>query len=309
VTENPAQCRNCHQTLSGEYCFVCGQRDRDIRLGDIVSDAAEDISHTDSRLWRTVLGLLFHPGQVTADYLAGRRASYVPPLRLYFILSFFLFLVVSQAPIEQDGGLVVNEDGEIVSLNVDDSGVYFGLEPESPVAAQAGQGQTNRQDSDEPDAQELNLNTDLPDWLAEYEPRFKANVTRLEENPGIFTRSLLERLPQVMFVLLPLFAMLLQLCYLFSRFHYLQHLVFSLHYHSLAFLLFLLSWVLGRMLPGNYTSWVLLLIALYLPAAMIRVYESGTVAAIGKSMFMAFAYSILVLVAFSIYALLNLVLL
>ena len=117
-----------------------------------------------------------------------------------------------------------------------------------------------------------------------------------------------QRLPQMMFVLLPLFALILQCSYLFSPYHYLQHLIFSLHFHSFAFLLYLLQWLLGLVRQGDYLGWVFLALLLYLPIALVRVYQSGIPAAIAKSMFINFAYFLLVTLAGVGYVLINLAL-
>ena len=53
------------------------------------------ISHADSRLWRTLRALLFRPGYLSQQFLAGRRARYLSPFRLYFVLSVLFFLMVS----------------------------------------------------------------------------------------------------------------------------------------------------------------------------------------------------------------------
>ena len=54
--------------------------------------ATEDLTHADSRLWRTLAALLFKPGHLTREFLAGRRARYLPPVRLYLVLSVLFFL-------------------------------------------------------------------------------------------------------------------------------------------------------------------------------------------------------------------------
>ena len=42
-------------------------------------------------LWRTLVALLWHPGRLTVEYFAGRRARYIAPLRLYLTFSLILF--------------------------------------------------------------------------------------------------------------------------------------------------------------------------------------------------------------------------
>ncbi|MFZ5544798.1 MAG: DUF3667 domain-containing protein [Pseudomonadota bacterium] len=49
-------------------------------------------------LWRTLKLLLFKPGQLTREYLAGRRRRYVLPLRIYLTASFLFFLIVKLLP-------------------------------------------------------------------------------------------------------------------------------------------------------------------------------------------------------------------
>ncbi len=53
----------------------------------------------DSRAFRTARRLLFRPGELTADYLAGRRASQVPPLQTYALAAALLFLAGTVHPI------------------------------------------------------------------------------------------------------------------------------------------------------------------------------------------------------------------
>ena len=71
------------------------------------------------------------------------------------------------------------------------------------------------------------------------------NGRKIEEDPAKLWRSLLERLPQSLFFLLPLFALLLKLMYIFKKRLYVEHLIVALHSHSFLFLSFVL------MLFGN----------------------------------------------------------
>ena len=88
-------CLNCGAPLAGQYCGQCGQRatSRFISLWGLISDAFGDLFELDSRLWRTVVPLLIRPGLLTKEYLQGRRARYMPPFRMYLVLSLFFFIV------------------------------------------------------------------------------------------------------------------------------------------------------------------------------------------------------------------------
>lgn len=88
-------CLNCGAELGGQYCGQCGQRatSRLISLWELIRDAFGDLFELDSRLWRTLVPLLARPGRLTRDYLEGRRARYMPPFRMYLVLSVVFFVV------------------------------------------------------------------------------------------------------------------------------------------------------------------------------------------------------------------------
>lgn len=100
-------CANCETPLQGQYCANCGQRARDrmISVWELVKEASEVLTSLDSRLWRTLGMLLFRPGRLTSDYLLGRRARYIPALRLFLGLSLiFFFLFSIDASFNVNGG-------------------------------------------------------------------------------------------------------------------------------------------------------------------------------------------------------------
>jgi hypothetical protein len=95
-TEEPSRaCRNCGTPLMGRYCHLCGQRRRteepSIRL--LVERFFDNVLEVDSRIVRTLRLLFFAPGALSAHYFAGRRADFIPPIRLYLVSSFAFFLL------------------------------------------------------------------------------------------------------------------------------------------------------------------------------------------------------------------------
>jgi hypothetical protein len=296
--------------LTGEYCSGCGQRERgaDIRLADLAGEAFEELARLDGRVWRTLIGLVFKPGVVTADYLAGHRARYIPPLRLYLVVSFLVFLVISLTPPEIY--IATAPDFDVDSARDMERGLYV------PVKRADGS-RENLALSEYLQEQEetggmfglLDEDANLPAWLRDWIERFRGNVSNIEEAPGDFVDLLLQRLPQMMFFLLPLFAVLLQLGYLWSPFHYLQHFVFSLHYHTAAYLLYVMLWPVRFVLPGDFGGVVMLFLLIYLPVALVRVYGSGKLAALVKGLAIGFMYYFLVFSVSTLYILINLALL
>ena len=127
-------CSNCHGLLTGQYCAVCGQRDRSrmISLWELIADFAGEAFDLDSRFWRTILPLLFRPGRLTSEYLRGRRVHFTPPLRLYLLSSLLFFFFAKFGGIEN--GIQIDGD-----------------EPEAP-ATQSDESPRQAAPSDETDA-------------------------------------------------------------------------------------------------------------------------------------------------------------
>src|SRR6202790_3463336 len=93
------RCLNCGAALTGRYCANCSQA-ADVHVpstSELIHEALEGITHSDSRLWRTLCLLWFKPGKLTQEFVAGRRAAYLPPFRLYLVLSILFFLVASMS--------------------------------------------------------------------------------------------------------------------------------------------------------------------------------------------------------------------
>ncbi len=92
-----ANCRNCGATLTGEYCSACGQRDATFEkpIWNLIGSVAKETFEVDGRTATTVKTLFSKPGKLTAEYLAGRRIAYTPPLRLYIVFSIVFFLLIA----------------------------------------------------------------------------------------------------------------------------------------------------------------------------------------------------------------------
>jgi hypothetical protein len=328
MSEKRANCRNCGEALIGPYCSHCGQHEGrgDFSFGDVAGELLDELLSWDSRFWRTLVPLVFRPGFLTAEFIAGRRARYVPPFRLYLIISFVLFLVVS---LFAGGSIFVQTDSDITVVSgrsvsaesdeaasaeeADDSFFRVGTTPRSIEAAKEG-GEVvipriAGKDRDSVNVEISLADEDSPQWLKELDQRLQENAESLAEDPGKLIESLVEYLPQMMFLLLPVFALLLKFCYLFSPFHYLQHLVFSLHFHSFVYLLYLLGQLGHFGLEGTAVAEAFpLLVLVYLPVALMRSYQSSLAGAAGKALFIIIVDSFLLVMAFAGVALLALAL-
>ncbi len=93
-------CLNCEAALAGPWCHECGQRveEHPRSLRHLVFEWFEILSHADSRVWRTLRRLAFSPARLSLDYIGGKRASEIPPLRLFFVALLLLFAQSSFGP-------------------------------------------------------------------------------------------------------------------------------------------------------------------------------------------------------------------
>jgi hypothetical protein len=90
-------CMNCNIPLTGPFCHICGQKDDDLRrpVWTFVRDILDDFLSTDSRILKSIILLVLVPGGLTRAFMMGRRARFVPPLRLYLVISISFFLMLS----------------------------------------------------------------------------------------------------------------------------------------------------------------------------------------------------------------------
>jgi hypothetical protein len=99
VEASNVACPSCSAMLAGNFCAACGQRaprPADFTLRRFAADVGAEMSGSDSRVWRTALGL-FRPGVLTLAFVQYRWRDYLPPLRLYLIVSAIFFLLAWEA--------------------------------------------------------------------------------------------------------------------------------------------------------------------------------------------------------------------
>ncbi len=95
------RCNNCKAPLTGPYCHICGQRDDDLRrpIWTFFRELFDAIFDTDSKIIKTILMLVMVPGGLSRAFMEGKRARFLPPFRLYVVLLFVFFAVISLANI------------------------------------------------------------------------------------------------------------------------------------------------------------------------------------------------------------------
>ncbi len=104
----PERCPNCDHSLTGEYCPQCGQKRihaHDFKVTHFFGHVMHEFTHLESnKALRTLTALLFRPGLLTHEYLAGRKGRYIKPLRIYLTFSALYFLFAWGALSDIRGG-------------------------------------------------------------------------------------------------------------------------------------------------------------------------------------------------------------
>lgn len=333
AADQPGRCLNCGATLRGQYCGNCGQRARGrlISLWELVRDAVGDLFELDSRLWQTLIPLLVRPGRLTHDYLAGRRARYMPPFRMYLVLSLVFFVVAFFNPREELALLYVPD--EAVESAGDEDAVTPGDAEISGATQDALEAQgvdvdelnrkiaETREENEsgvrvqfsDTDGDEDPNNCQFDDWNVDNMPRWiqvrfsKERVTAVcqrivgaDDGGREFGKRVLDNIPVALFVLLPLMAIVLKLLYPLSRRYYVEHLLFFVHFHAFFFLMLTLQvlWVRTVNVVGG-PEWLGVLpvvaasfyIPVYLFKSMRQVYGQGWLLTMFKYLVLLTAYA------------------
>ncbi len=276
-------CLNCKSEVQGRYCHVCGQENIETKesVWDLVSHFFRDITHFDGNFFSTVKYLVIKPGFLSREYMIGRRASYVNPVRMYiftsafFFLLFFTFFKADKSDVPTDN-ITINKKtlAEVAKMD-------------SAAFADFTRGINKNDDkSDKPMTREEFKNyLDTTTLFGgsqligvayktreQYDSALKAGkkdnwfvrkiVYRLIElnakykGRGMdafkdFRELLLHSLPQLLFISLPLLALLLKLLYIRRKeFYYVNHGIFSLHIYIFIFIALLAIFSLNKLNSG-----------------------------------------------------------
>lgn len=97
-------CLNCGAAIYGRYCQICGQENTEPKetFWHLLTHFINDITHFDGKFFSTLKYLIFKPGFLSSEYLRGRRASYLHPIRMYVFTSAFFFLIFFSLQKETD---------------------------------------------------------------------------------------------------------------------------------------------------------------------------------------------------------------
>ena len=329
-------CLNCGAIVEERYCTRCGQENLEPKesVGHLISHFFEDLTHFDGKFFVTVKDLILRPGFLTHEYVAGRRMTYLNPIRMYIFISAMFFLALFAGSEEKPEPQETNTHAVNVfrqqladslriaktdSLHKAFNGALAGTLDTSKVKAkdeslglQYGSSGVVEIDITENKYNTLreydSIQRILPDtakdkgsmhWL------LRNNVRQKEKHGG---RSKLHLevdvrhdIPKLMFILLPLFALYVGWFYDRKKYYYVNHAIFSVHFHSFAFLFFLFMLLLNLVIPGEWTGLILaaitpVVVFIYLIAALHGMYGQSFWVTLGKGV----AITLIYLITFSV---------
>ncbi len=368
-------CLNCNAQVYGRFCGVCGQENIEPKetFFNLVSHFVYDLFHYDGKVLSTLKTLIFKPGLLTHEYVRGRRASYLHPIRLYIFISAVFFIIfisfifgdkanshenANQLSSAQQGAIQktidqLNDTLPKISDTVQKEKVqqeiialkklpdFFLLKERSPfLPANAKLDSADIKAIDSSESQGLRFTGNVPASFAEYDKKQATLSAQKKDNwlkhaitvklialnnkykydKTEFYDSLKEHflhsLPSMMFISLPVVALILSLLYIRRRkqFTYVQHGVFSVHVYSAVFVFILILYGLGVL--NNYLHWKLIsilktvgviFIFYYIYKAMRNFYEQRRWKTIFKYFILYFCYSVVLTLLMLIFLLTSLI--
>jgi hypothetical protein len=266
------QCPNCGFDLHNDenFCPKCGQKNHDLKvpLKHVIEEVFENTLHLDSKVFRTVKLLVFKPGYLSLEFNTGKRVNYVPPIRLYVLISFLFFFLLSLVSgghkNEGETNRAINKGNKKPGMEI----TYNGIKSSELT------GLTISQTDSLMRARKL-PNTNINRFIF-YKLNNIANSGASE-----FSHLLMKNISYMMFILMPLFGVWI---FIFNRKklkYFLESLIISIHFHCFVFLMFTIL-VLIRSVISNEIP--LLLGFLIIPVYMFLMLKNAVKQSLGLTL-------------------------
>ena len=335
-------CLNCGTELSGHYCHNCGQENLEIKenFGHLMNHAVSDYFHFDHQFFHTLKPLLFQPGKLTNEYMAGKRMQYLHPIKMYIFISLIFFILIFKKSSDEKQSAVVQkkvttEDvskvkKQLAKTNALSPGqkqlivnaVAKGTAKDSLKNAKQNKDSSLEDKDEDTDFTPFGLGANIGDTDDSTYAGYLASQQKLpaQERDGFFRRLYEQKMfgykkygsrakeifyddfkhnvPKMMFLQLPLFALILLIAFRRNRKYYVEHLIFSFHLHCFMFLSLTISILLQFFIPNGWelAGWISFAInigiVVYIYKALKAVYHRSRWRTISKMVGIGFVYSI-----------------
>ena len=293
-------CANCGTALNGPFCSNCGQKASDLQrpIWWILGEFLDAVFSYDSRTFRTLWLLFAEPGEFTRRYIVGQRASMLPPFRLFVIATVVFFvtlqvtglaivafktetILLDKLPPEAAEAIRKNPNA-VMTVGDNNKRTVVTIELFVPAGnlervALSEQEKSGMAEGEKAIKIDVDGATgDEKSWLRWVEAklaRVNQGYARVRADPILLNGPLNVWLPRLMLVLVPVFALLLAVMHWWPRVYLTEHLVFSVHVHTVIFIALALTAAMVAIIGDSEFMWAIwLILSVYLWMAMYRVY-------------------------------------
>jgi hypothetical protein len=318
-------CKNCENTYENgfQFCPHCGQKtDDELTLGVLFYNTISNYFSFDARFFKSYFPLMFRPGYLAKKFIEGKRLLYLHPAQMYLFISvvfFFLFSIITRETTEQfdtalkkgfdkTGAVLdsINVNAELDSIktkipieevkNFNELDSILKKENKEQIVNSSFNFDEKKIDSliaiHSPDAEiyrAMGLNDDAGAFKRKlYKQALKFYKQR---NGGSILQAFYDSIPIAMFILLPIFALLLKLFY-YKKGRFSHHLVFTFYFFSFLFMVFsiLILADLIWAIPGFLIGLVMFSTFFYLLLAIKNFYNQGYFLSFIKSGMVSFLF-------------------
>ncbi|HEY4936418.1 MAG TPA: DUF3667 domain-containing protein [Puia sp.] len=327
-------CLNCGTETTGRFCPNCGQENIEPKqsVWHLVTHFFSDITHFDGKFFSTVKDLFTKPGFLSKEYMIGRRASYLDPIRMYiftsafFFIVFFSFVNTNKMPVRSDVRSLYDpelltqlaeaktsrDSLEILTEYNKVANSFIKSNTDSSRKLEHKRFFNNYPSIESYDSIQKALPFEKKDgWLKKRVIiRILMIEQRFDRERGEFIRELftnfIHNFPKMLFISLPVFALLLKLLYVRRRqFYYVDHGIFAIHLYIFSFLILLIYFLFTKIQTETGWKWLGWLTAplviypfIYYYKAMRRFYVQGRAKTVMKYLLLFMLSSIVLLIIF-----------
>ncbi len=325
----------CNFSAGFQFCPHCGQKTKDeLTLRVLFYNTISNYFSFDARFFKSFLPLLFKPGYLPKRFVEGKRLLYLHPAQFYLFISivfFFLFSFVAREQRESLDKALQKDFEKKVNINTDTKKITDSIKVEkflkplkdNKIITEQQEGDIQKLDSiikaeNNNTSTSFDFNTKKVDSLiaADASDENILKAMGLEENAGSFTRkfytqilkfykqrnggsilqTFYDSIPLTLFILLPIFALILKLLF-FRKGRFAHHLVFSFYYFSFLFTIFSLVLLTNFILDiPDWIDWMIYFSTFfYLLFAIKRFYNKGYVSSFFKTSIATFIFMLMVI--------------
>ncbi|WP_299390811.1 DUF3667 domain-containing protein [uncultured Gelidibacter sp.] len=329
MSRSLTECKNCLQRFKSHYpyCPYCGQKSgHQLTLGVLFNNTLSNYFSVDARFFKSFIPLMIKPGYLAEQFVQGRRLLYLHPAQMYLFISivfFFLFSFISRNQVEYIDSEIkkdiershrykdsINKSVEAnknFTLMSDDSLTALTQAPKTDSIIQPKKKKSSGGFFDSFNEMEIDsmLRAGTSDEVIYRKMGMTADdgfITKRaykqalkffkSKSGGSILNAFTDSIPLAMFILLPIFALILKVFY-YKKGRFAHHLVFSFYFFAFIFAMLTLI-VIANLIwadfPGGIVTLMMLSIFIYLIIGVKRFYNQGWFLSFVKTTMITFVF-------------------